>query len=231
MIADRVMERYPQLDRRGFCVGNIAPDCNTENEDWSAFTPPREVTHWMTGERKTASDCDGFYRAYILSRKDEALSNEHYSFLLGYYSHLITDAAFQQFIRDEDRVKAVWDRIKADKELYDRANGCPETWDSVKKLIGRQTRMNEIYSMEAAYLRDHPDSGYLSEIVPLTEFPDYIDYLPQGGIPRKVAVMGSIPRIDESVVNPISMSKAEFQSFADNAAMLVTQNFEEKKLI
>ena len=51
MIADGVLERLPSLDRHGFCVGNLAPDCNVENEDWTAFTPPREVTHWMQGER------------------------------------------------------------------------------------------------------------------------------------------------------------------------------------
>lgn len=28
-------------------MGNIAPDCNEENEGWGAFAPPREVTHWM----------------------------------------------------------------------------------------------------------------------------------------------------------------------------------------
>lgn len=35
-------------------------DCNVENEGWTAFMPPREVTHWMHGERKKASDCDAF---------------------------------------------------------------------------------------------------------------------------------------------------------------------------
>lgn len=54
MIADGVLERLPSLDRHGFCIGNIAPDCNVENEDWTAFTPSREVTHWMQGERKKA---------------------------------------------------------------------------------------------------------------------------------------------------------------------------------
>ena len=45
MIADGVLQHFPSLDRHGFCVGNIAPDCNVENEDWTAFTPSREVTH------------------------------------------------------------------------------------------------------------------------------------------------------------------------------------------
>ena len=37
MIADGVLERIPNLDRHGFCVGNIAPDCNVENEDLDSF--------------------------------------------------------------------------------------------------------------------------------------------------------------------------------------------------
>ena len=64
MIADMVLEAYPQLNRQGFCVGNIAPDCNVENADWTAFTPSRAVTHWMQGERKSAADCDAFYNEY-----------------------------------------------------------------------------------------------------------------------------------------------------------------------
>ena len=60
MVADSVLQKMPWLDRRGFCVGNIAPDCNVENEDWTAFTPSREITHWMGGDRKTGSDADRY---------------------------------------------------------------------------------------------------------------------------------------------------------------------------
>ena len=62
MIADSVLRLFPGLDRRGFCVGNIASDCNVENEDWNAFTPSRAATHWMQGERKRVEDCDTFYK-------------------------------------------------------------------------------------------------------------------------------------------------------------------------
>ena len=62
MIADAVLRLFPGLDRRGFCVGNIASDCNVENEDWNAFTPSRAATHWMQGERKRVEDCDTFYK-------------------------------------------------------------------------------------------------------------------------------------------------------------------------
>ena len=220
MIADGVLEQFPELDRRGFCVGNIAPDCNVENADWTAFTPSREVTHWMRGERKVASDCDAFCEEYILGRRGEINTAEEYAFLLGYYAHLITDAAFQAMIRDEDRVKAAWCRIKADDELHRASDGMEENWDSIKKLVPKRERMRRIYAMEAAYLLDHPDSGYLTEILPLKDFPDYIDYLPHGCIVRKIGVMGYLPEPDDTL-KFITMSQAEYDAFVENTVKLV----------
>lgn len=220
MIADGVLKQFPELDRRGFCVGNIAPDCNVENEDWTAFTPSREVTHWMRGERKVASDCDAFREEYILGRRGEINTAEEYAFLLGYYAHLITDAAFQAMIRDEDRVKTAWCRIKADDELRRASDGMVENWDSIKKLVPKRERMRRIYAMEAAYLRDHPDSGYLTEILPLKDFPDYIDYLPHGCIVRKIGVMGYLPESDDTL-KFITMSQAEYDTFVENTVKLV----------
>lgn len=212
MIADGVLECIPSIDRHGFCVGNIAPDCDVENEDWTAFTPSREVTHWMQGERKKASDCDAFCEKYILKRKDKIQSTEEYGFLLGYYAHLITDAAFQTMIRDENRVKAAWMRIHADEKLRVSGAGMDETWDSVKLLIPKKAWMRGIYTMEAEYLSDHPNSGYLTEILPLKSFPDYIDYLPKGCIVRKIGVMGYLPERDKDA-SYIAISQDEYADF------------------
>lgn len=231
MIADGVLARFSHLDRRGFCVGNIAPDCNIENEDWTAFTPSREVTHWMRGHRKQASDCNAFCDAYILARKEKIQSAEEYAFLLGYYAHLITDAAFQAMIRDENRVRSAWLRVKADDELSIASAGMKETWDTIKKLIPKGERMGEIYSMEAQYISSHPESGYLTEILPLKAFPDYIDYLPPGAIVRKIAVMGYLPEIREKNTNYIALSKDEYAAFVRETIDLVADRFTEKGLL
>ena len=219
IIADRVLEKFPELCRHEFCVGNIAPDCNVENEDWTSFTPSREVTHWMTAGRKVAADCDRFLHEYIEMKEISSVQEE--SFLLGYYAHLITDAEFQRVIRDEDRVKASWERIKSCDELREKAIGLPETWDSVKMLINGRERMGDIYSIEREYLDTHPDSGYLTEIIGLETFPDYIDYLPKNAIPRKIRVMGYMPQKTVTTYPYIGMSKEEYMSFLDNATELV----------
>ena len=223
MVADGVLARVPGLDRRGFCVGNIAPDCNVENADWTVFTPSREVTHWMQGERKKASDCDAFRDQYIVDRKEEIQSAEELAFLLGYYAHLITDAAFQAFIRDTERVKAAWRRIKADPELGAASAGMEETWDAIKQLVPKRERMRRIYAIEGEYLRDRPDSGYLTEILALTEFPDYIDYLPTGAIVRKIGVMGYLPKPDETVAGFVTMSREEYRTFVEDTIEIVVE--------
>ena len=223
MIADNVLDKISRLDRHGFCVGNIAPDCNVENEDWTQFTPSRAVTHWMSAERKKASDCDRFCHEYLENRLRNVKTNEEFSFLMGYYSHLITDAEFQRFTRDEDRVASAWKRIKSHPILSEKSSGMPENRDSVKILINKNERMKDIYSIEADYLEQHPESGYFTEILKLTTFPDYIDYLPAGAIVRKISVMEYIPKKETSEYPYIGMSKEEYAYFVDRATALVVE--------
>jgi len=227
MIADSVLQHFPSLDRHGFCIGNIAPDCNVENEDWTAFTPSREVTHWMQGARKKASDCDAFYDEYITKRRDRIQTSEEYAFLMGYYAHLITDAAFQKMIRDEERVKAAWKRIKENENLRERSAGMEETWDNAKKLIPKRVWIGHIYSLEAEYLNAHPDSGYLTEILTLKDFPDYIDYLPKGAIVRKIGVMGYLPEINEGLGEWIALSREEYEAYIQETIQTILKRFSE----
>lgn len=223
MIADKVLEALPELDRHSFCVGNIAPDCNVENEDWTQFVPSREITHWMSADRKVATDCERFYNEYITNRKHEITTVQELSFLKGYYSHLVTDAEFQRYIRDTARVASSWDRIKMHSELVEKANGMPENFDTVKKLINTRERMKDIYTIEAEYIEEHPNSGYLTEIVSLKEFPDYIDYLPKGAIVRKIGVMGYLPKKELGAYPFIAMTREEYTIFINKAVEQVIQ--------
>ncbi len=224
MIADAVIKKLPYLSRHEFFVGNIAPDCNVENEDWTNFTPPREVTHWMGRGRKASSDCDRFLHEYVEVK--EGMDAKEESFLLGYYAHLITDAEFQRFIRDEERIRATWQRIGEHPVLREQAKGMEENWDSVKLLIHGRERMKDIYSLEKVYLEENPESGYLTDIMNLETFPDYIDYLPKGAIVRKVKVMGYMPQGEECIYPYIGMSKEEYASFVQRATELVVEAIE-----
>lgn len=228
LIACNVMEEMPGLDKKGFYLGNIAPDCNIENKDWTSFTPSRKVTHWISGSRKNISDCEAFYEEYIINRKSGIKSEEQYSFLLGYYTHLITDAVYQKFLRDEKRVEAVWERIKSDKYLKEQAMLYKEDLDSVKKLIPKQERFNEIYAMEAEHLEKCPDSEYIATLCLLKEFPDYIDYMPHGCIVRKINIMWYWPEINKNIIEPVAISRKEYSAFIDNTTAVVIHKLKKK---
>ena len=227
MVADSVMQKLPWLDRRGFCVGNVAPDCNIENEDWTSFTPSREVTHWMSGDKKIGTDAERFLSEYVLKRISKISSIEEYSFLLGYYSHLVADAEFQKMIRDPERVAEVWKRIDADPEVSARAQGMVRTWDSVKIIVPKKERFREIYSIEGEYLRRNPSSGYYTEILTLKEFPDYIDYLPNGAIVRKIPKMTVNKELLQPIEKYISITENEVEAFVAETVAIVTRKIEE----
>ena len=217
MIADKVLMTIPELDRHCFCVGNIAPDCNVENEDWTQFTPPREITHWMSADKKIEADSDRFFDEYVEKRKQQIKSAQEFSFLLGYYSHLIADAEFQSFIRNQERVANAWKRIKAHPILSEASSGMSESWDSVKALISKRDRLKDIYSIEANYLEANQTSGYLTEIMGLSSFPDYIHYLPSGAITRKIGIMGYFPENTPGAYPFIAISEEEYSDFVTQA--------------
>ena len=222
-VADEVLKQLPQLDRHGFCVGNIAPDCNLPNEEGTDFIPSRQVTHWMNGNRKTADDGMEFYNQYVLSRIDEIKTKEELSFLLGYYSHLITDAEVQRTIRDPERVAASWKRIKNIPELAEKAAGLPEDWDAVKKLFPKNDRMKDFFCIEREYLDAHPDSGWFTEIQGLEYFPDYIDYLPEQSIPKKIKMMYYEPSGEKSMYPFLAFSREEYIGLIERSIRLVTE--------
>lgn len=47
--ADLLTDRIPGLDETAFVVGNIAPDSGIPNADWTAYFPPKAVSHYSCG--------------------------------------------------------------------------------------------------------------------------------------------------------------------------------------
>ena len=229
IIADEILKRIPNLDRRGFCVGSIAPDCNVENEDWTEFIPPKSVTHWMTGPRKRLSDADRFFEECIVKRWREIGAGEECAFLLGYYAHLLTDAAYELMTHNEARVRAAWVRIRQDETLNRVSVGMEETWDSIKRLITRREIKRSIQWYEAEYLQERPDSGYLTELLPLKEFPSYLAYLEPGCIVRKIGVMGRVPEKSGDEPQWIAISREEYTAYIADTVKLIVSRFLESK--
>lgn len=212
-ISDNILEQGFNLDRRGLCIGSIAPDCNIESEDWKTFIPPREVTHWMHGENKLTVDYEGFFNQYI--RGKEFISQEHYAFLIGYYCHLVTDVAYQKFIRDEKRVRASFERIKENSDLQRKVQGYPKNFDTLKMVFGRSNVFNDIRVQEAYYVTCNEQTLYNTILRKTEAFNDYLDYLPSGAIARKIKVMAyeASKITDISNIEFYFFSREEYESF------------------
>lgn len=226
IIVDKLFKKGINLDEKGFTVGNIAPDCNVENKDWSEFTPPKEVTHWMKGKSKLTVDYEGFFEEYIKDKKFD--SNEHISFLLGYYSHLVTDVEFQKFVRDDKRVKNIFSRVKSKESLYKEIRGYSEEFDTLKRVFGKNNIFYDLYMQEFNYLKDNPNSKYNTVLKTINSFPDYLNYLPKGAITRKINIIKDYLDVKQQRDEFIFFAEHEFEEFVEGTSNLIYELLNDK---
>ena len=127
-VADSLMDTIAGIDQTAFVMGNIAPDSGVPNADWSAYIPPKDVSHYKTkpGDM-TFYDIDRFLAEHFSADRRKTYSHRTWSFFLGYWSHLLTDRewivrimqpAFLRFPEESaaDRHAFIW---KLKKDWYD----------------------------------------------------------------------------------------------------------------
>lgn len=226
MIADRLLEMGLLLNARGLCIGSIAPDCNIENETWTEFVPPREVTHFMTGDSKLTVNYDGFYARNIEGKAFDC--EEQRAYLIGYYAHLFTDTAFQRFIRDEQRVRASYERIHQIPEFSSRIAGFEESFDTLKKVFGKSTVWGDIAAYEQRYVLEHQDSLYNRILRKTRDFPDYLSLLPAGAIARKIPLMAHQVASAEKT-EMVFFTEQEIEGFISDTVQQIFSRLSDKK--
>ena len=139
-IADILLDNIEGLDESAFVLGNIAPDSGVPNKDWSAFTPPGNVTHYRTDpEDKTFIDIEKYVNEYITKDKIAGYSKREYSFFLGYYTHLLTDVEWAKMTHSEGVTEE--NARKENMSLSDFIWKNKEDW----------------YDLDFLYLEQHPD--------------------------------------------------------------------------
>jgi len=172
-IAEAILkENRFEVDKTSFLVGNIAPDAGMPNADWSQFTPPPEISHWK--------DDDNIINPQLffdsnLSREIE--DRKEWSFLVGYYVHLMTDVEWVGMIEDTRKVNTDYDKLKTDKNFI---------WE-IKK---------DWYDLDHKYFRDNPVNIFWTDFQYIKEFPNYLDYFSED------AIMSRMNYITEFYNNP-----------------------------
>ena len=67
----------------------------------------------------------------------------------------------------------------------------------------------------------------MTEILPLKAFPDYIDYLPEGAIARKIGVIGYLPEINEGLGEWIAISREKYEAYIQETIQTILKRFSE----
>ena len=138
-IAANLFNRLPGLDEVAFTFGNLAPDSGMPNADWTVFDPPKEVSHFLSSNGGESAVQDlVFYRQYLCSCKrdqDPAV----FSFLMGYFVHLVSDRLWAYKIGKPSRLYYA-DLFSIHSEV--------DAWNTIKE---------DWYSLDQLYVRDHPD--------------------------------------------------------------------------
>ena len=195
-IAENILRKYAKLNRKFFAIGNIAPDCGLPNKDWSAFTPPKKKSHFVIGEvsdflgvktdRFILSDVK-FYSDYL--KDSEIISSQSdRSFLLGYFTHLITDNLWNYYI------------MKPLKELYlTELQNQPDFIWAVKR---------DWYDLDKIYITEKKDSLFWTDFLEAEYEEDIIDFLPKEGIKRQLELIKNFYQISQE--NYLRISKKKF---------------------
>lgn len=166
-LAENLLDLINGLAPDYFAIGNIAPDSGIPDEKWETFDPPSEVTHFQAAESEYWQIADlEFYRRYLLPAQEKPVDTQHYSFLLGYFFHLVTDNLWEDLVN------------KPTKELFAaQFTADPEFGWEVKR---------DWYGLDFEHVRTHPHSVFWKIFLKCQYDKNFLDFIPPGAIQARI---------------------------------------------
>lgn len=178
-LAEILLARIPDLDEEAFALGNVAPDSGTPDGNWENFDPPPQVSHFQVPdqERWGIADID-FFQRYLSPNRQGEKNVKRFSFLLGYFFHLVTDNLWA------DRIgRPTMEKFKTD-------------FDADPKFIWQVKR--DWYGLDLAHVRQNPDSIFWQTFIPAEYKEDYLDFMPKEAIQQRIQhLKGLYQRTDD----------------------------------
>ncbi len=200
-IADKLLDEIPGLDAAQFAIGNVAPDSGVPDENWETFDPPPEVTHFQQKEKKGVIrqlEDLRFYRQYMAGKVTLESEPKRFSFLLGYFFHLITDNLWSQRIV-----------LPTHKTYADQFEGKPDFIWEVKK---------DWYGLDFSYVRSHPDSLFWGAFLNADYTEVYLEHFPPQAIPDKLQYIKDFyRRMDDEVEKSLRLKNNQYLNEAEMA--------------
>jgi hypothetical protein len=168
-IAESMLAQIPGLDENLFAIGNIAPDSGIPDEKWEHFDPPASVTHFLQ-EKGAPYHCGdlAFFRQYLLPVWGETIDPARFSFLWGYFFHLLTDNIWARRIG------------RPIKQRY--ATQFTADPSGTRKMVN-----NERYGLDLLYVRAHPDSLFWRVFLHCQYDRNDLVFLPVDAVQQRIA--------------------------------------------
>jgi hypothetical protein len=139
-IAENLFSSIPNLDETAFTFGNLAPDSGLPNADWTEFDPPKAVSHFITEGKSEKNISDlVFYRSHLLPL-DRRQDPVRFSFLIGYFFHLVSDRLWTERVDSSFRTV---------HQVLFETHSETEAINIIK---------DDMYGLDQRYVRDHPEN-------------------------------------------------------------------------
>jgi hypothetical protein len=203
-LAEALLDPIGGLDAAAFALGNIAPDSGIPDEKWEKFTPPPEVTHFAgSTSGGNLADLD-FYRRYLAGADRAALGAARFSFLWGYFCHLVTDNLWAQQIGRPTQARFA-SEFAGDAQFIWKIK---EDW----------------YGLDYIYVRDHPASLFWRVFRNCTVSQSYLDFLPLEALRQRVEYIQAMyqrhdAEVQAAYLRPyIYLSQSEVDRFVAGAS-------------
>lgn len=144
-------------------IGNLAPDCNKNDENDKGFTPPKKITHWLDDYNK--ANAEAFYSEYTINK--ETKDEKERAFLVGYYVHLLSDVVCWVYIINEKLGKDIFKELKVNEQIRIEFH---KDWQQ----------------HDQDYFSTHPDFSYYFLLEKSDCIKIYLDYYNQKDFEEKV---------------------------------------------
>ncbi len=202
-ITQNLLNRGFDLEPLHFLVGNIAPDCGVPEEGGLTYIPEKRITHWHTS-KEPIIDAEAFASAYLTADALNPIDKDRYSFLLGYYVHLLTDIEFSKLTKDKRANDPKYKPLEVDMQFFHHIK---RDW----------------YDLDHKFFRDHPGNLFHKHFQYITDYPDVLDYYPKGSITHQIRNIIEFYQHPSTNLDReyVYLNEAEMDAFLESATKVI----------
>lgn len=210
-LAENLLKSGFAFEIEPFMAGNLAPDSGIPNEDWSAFDPPKRITHFQDDVGMIFPEA--FFEIHFAEKRH---NEDAKAFCVGYYCHLITDVE--------------WLKLLQFKEQQ------PDYAPHAERLAKEPQFVWEIkrdwYDLDFLYLRDHPGWQFFQQFTAIKEVADYLPFFPPTAFTRQLHHIQNFyvnqpPTLDRPF---IYLKPHEIEAFIDTTTLVLSNTLKQKGL-